>query len=31
MTRQLPSIELLQAFLTVAKTGNFGKAGSSCT
>lgn len=27
MTRQLPSIELLQAFLTVAKTGNFGKAG----
>ncbi|BAN47520.1 LysR family transcriptional regulator [Metapseudomonas resinovorans] len=27
MSRQLPSIELLQAFLTVAKTGNFGKAG----
>jgi LysR family glycine cleavage system transcriptional activator len=27
MTRQLPSIELLQAFLTVARTGNFGKAG----
>lgn len=26
MSRQLPSIELLQAFLTVAKTGNFGKA-----
>ncbi|MCU1758508.1 LysR substrate-binding domain-containing protein [Pseudomonas sp. 14P_8.1_Bac3] len=27
MSRQLPSIELLQAFLTVAKTGNFGQAG----
>jgi LysR family glycine cleavage system transcriptional activator len=27
MSRQLPSIELLQAFLTVAKTGNFGLAG----
>lgn len=27
MSRQLPSIELLQAFLTVAKMGNFGKAG----
>ncbi|WP_167760272.1 LysR family transcriptional regulator [Paraburkholderia pallida] len=29
MSRQLPSIELLQAFLTVAKTENFGKAGES--
>src|SRR5476649_2595667 len=27
MSRQLPSIELLQAFLTVAKTGHFGQAG----
>lgn len=27
MSRELPSIELLQAFLAVAKTGNFGKAG----
>ncbi len=27
MSRQLPSIELLQAFLAVAKTGSFGRAG----